>query len=119
MSDEFREAAQFQEGVAATQAAEAFARGEIVTDSGAPAPQLPPRELAEQPAMVVTSLRLPVELYQRIKAAAETRGTTMGALLREWAELELSGLEHDQPISRADALRALASIRPFDNHHAA
>lgn len=37
----------------------------------------------------------------------------MSTLLREWIELELSGLEADQPISRADALRALAAIRPL------
>ena len=33
----------------------------------------------------------------------------MSALVREWIELELTALQHDQPISRADALRALAS----------
>ena len=37
----------------------------------------------------------------------------MSALVREWIELELTALEHDQPISRADALRALASLRPL------
>jgi predicted DNA-binding protein len=106
---------------AAQQAARAFARGEIVVDQTAAVPDsdLPPRELAEQPATVVTSLRLPFELYQRLKAAAESRGATMGALLREWAELELAALEEDQPISRADALRALAGIRPFSAGRAA
>jgi hypothetical protein len=34
-------------------------------------------------------------------------------LVREWMELELSALEQDQPISRADALRALAALRPL------
>jgi len=33
-------------------------------------------------------------------------------LIREWIELELAGLEDDQPISRADALRAVAALRP-------
>jgi hypothetical protein len=37
----------------------------------------------------------------------------MSTLLREWIELELTALEHDQPISRADALRALAALRPL------
>jgi hypothetical protein len=34
-------------------------------------------------------------------------------LVREWIELELTALEDDQPISRADALRALASLLPL------
>jgi hypothetical protein len=38
----------------------------------------------------------------------------MSQLMREWAELELAALENDQPISRADALRALAGVRPID-----
>jgi hypothetical protein len=37
----------------------------------------------------------------------------MSTLVREWIELELAGLENDQPISRADALRALARLRPL------
>jgi predicted DNA-binding protein len=104
----------------AQRAAEAFARGEIVMDQSAAVPEaeVPPREMAEQPSTVVTSLRLPLELYQRLKAAAESRGATMGALLREWAELELAALENDQPISRADALRALASVRPLSGRAA-
>jgi hypothetical protein len=61
----------------------------------------PPRELADQPAMVVTSLRMPVDLYQRLKAAADRRGITMAALLRGWAELELAAVEGDRPTSTA------------------
>jgi hypothetical protein len=58
----------------------------------------PPRELAEQPAMV-TSLRMPVELYQRLKAAADRRGTTMSALLRaglrwSWPPRKATGRSH-------------------------
>jgi len=37
----------------------------------------------------------------------------MSTLVREWIELELTALEQDQPISRADALRALAALRPL------
>ena len=64
------------------------------------------------PVMVVRSLRLPFELDRRLKAAAERRGVPTSTLVREWIELELTALEDDQPISRADALRALASLRP-------
>jgi predicted DNA-binding protein len=63
--------------------------------------------------MVVRSLRLPVELDRRVKAAAEKRGVPTSTLVREWIELELTALENDQPISRADALRALAALRPI------
>lgn len=96
----------------AQRAAEAFAAG-VNFDHDAPVAELPPRELAEQPAMVVTSLRMPVDLYQRLKAAADRRGTTMAALLRGWAELELAAEEDDRPISRLAALRALTSLPPL------
>jgi predicted DNA-binding protein len=71
---------------------------------------VPPRGA---PVMVVRSLRLPFELDQRLKAAAKRRGVPTSTLVREWIELELTGLEDDQPISRADALRALAALRPM------
>jgi predicted DNA-binding protein len=104
-----------QELAAAQQAAEAFAKGAIAVDHATSVDEAdtPPRELAEQPAMVVTSLRMPVELYQRLKAAADRRGTTMAALLRGWAELELAAEEDDRPISRLEALRALTSVPPL------
>jgi predicted DNA-binding protein len=73
--------------------------------------ELPPP--ATDPVMVVRSLRLPVELDQRLKAAAVGRGIPMSTLVREWIKLELTALEQDQMISRADALRALATLRPL------
>ncbi len=74
---------------------------------------LPPPPGPEE-TMVVRSLRLPLGLDRRLKAAASARGVAMSTLLREWIELELTALEHDRPISRADALRALAALRPVD-----
>lgn len=85
-----------------------FMDGLTFSDESAELPP-PPNE----PVMVVRSLRLPVELDQRLKAAAQTRGVRMSTLVREWIELELTALEQDQPISRADALRAVASLRPL------
>ena len=73
--------------------------------------KLPPR--AGDAVMVVRSLRLPLDLDKRLKTAAEDRGVAMSTLVREWIELELTALEQDQPISRADALRALAALRPL------
>jgi predicted DNA-binding protein len=63
--------------------------------------------------MVVRSLRLPFELDRRLKSAAKHRGVPTSTLVREWIELELTALEDDQPISCADALRALAALRPM------
>jgi len=63
--------------------------------------------------MVVRSLRLPFELHERLKAAAQRRGVPTSTLVREWIELELAALEDDQPISRADALAPLAALRPM------
>ncbi len=83
-----------------------------LTFEGEPA-EVPPVPAAGEEAMVVRSLRLPLELDRRLKAAAEARGLSMSMLVREWIDLELAGLEHDQPISRADALRALAALRPL------
>jgi predicted DNA-binding protein len=84
--------------------------GRVGLGADAPDRELPPRGAA---VMVVRSLRLPVELDQRVKAAAEKRGVPTSTLVREWIELELTALEDDQPISRADALRALAALRPI------
>jgi hypothetical protein len=105
-----------QEQVSAQQAAEVFAGGDITFDheQTVEAADVPPRELAEHPTTVVTSLRMPLDLYQRLKAAADRRGTTMAALLRGWAEVELAAEENDRPISRLDAIRALSSVPPLN-----
>jgi hypothetical protein len=105
-----------QEHAAAQRAAEEFAVGDLRFDHDrtvAPA-ELPPREFGEQPTTVMTSLRMPLDLYQRLKAAADRRGTTMAALLRGWAEVELAAEENDRPISRLEAIRALSSIPPVN-----
>ena len=80
-----------------------------LTFSDRPA-ELPP--VPTDATMVVRSLRLPLDLDRRVKAAAAARNVPMSTLVREWIELELTALENDQPISRADALRALATLHP-------
>jgi predicted DNA-binding protein len=97
---------------------------ENLTFEPAPSPERERELLAslpEQgaPVMVVRSIRLPVELHERVKKVAQQRGVPATTLIREWIELELSALENDEPISRADALRALASLRPVGGNHAA
>jgi predicted DNA-binding protein len=71
----------------------------------------PPK--AGDQVMVVRSLRLPVDLDQQLKRVATDRGIAMSTLVREWIEMELAVLEQDQPISRADAMRALSTLRPL------
>ena len=86
-----------------------FMDGLRFSDETAEAPPVP-----DGAVMVVRSLRLPQDLDRRLKTAAEARGLPMSTLVREWIELELAALEDDQPISRADALRALAGLRPVN-----
>ncbi|MEV0733432.1 hypothetical protein [Polymorphospora sp. NPDC050346] len=89
-----------------------------LTFDPAPTPQqeaelldsLPP-EGAE--VMVVRSLRLPIELDDAVTAAAKANGITKTAWIRQAIEIVLTmQAEDDQPISRADALRALTLLRP-------
>jgi predicted DNA-binding protein len=81
-------------------------------DGEVPPDRIPPPPGPDNPVMVVTSLRLPLELHERLKAAAGLRGKPFSTLVREWIEQGLAGMEDDQPISRAEALRALAGLRP-------
>ncbi|WP_213455270.1 hypothetical protein [Rhizomonospora bruguierae] len=85
-------------------------------------PPMPPRQEAETLAslppegsevMVVRSLRLPMALDEAVAAAAKSTGVTKTAWIRQAVEMALTmQAEDDQPISRADALRALTLLRP-------
>lgn len=71
---------------------------------------LPP---AGSEVMVVRSLRLPVELDEAVTAAAQAAGIHKSAWIRQAIEMALAvQAEEDQPISRADAIRALTLLRP-------
>jgi predicted DNA-binding protein len=71
---------------------------------------LPP---AGSEVMVVRSLRLPVELDEAVTAAAKAAGMQKSAWIRQAIEMALAvQAEEDQPISRADAIRALTLLRP-------
>ena len=74
-------------------------------------PEIPEDEQSHT-AVVVRSLRLPMRLDRRLRAVAERRGIPASTLVRQWVECELVALEDDQLISRADAARALAAVRP-------
>ncbi|HLL66304.1 MAG TPA: hypothetical protein VK453_11235 [Micromonosporaceae bacterium] len=63
--------------------------------------------------MVVRSLRLPIEVDQAVADAARVAGVAKTAWIRQAIETSLAlQAEEDQPISRAEALRALTLLRP-------
>ncbi|HEX6970048.1 MAG TPA: hypothetical protein VF174_14735 [Micromonosporaceae bacterium] len=71
---------------------------------------LPP---AGSEVMVVRSLRLPLELDEAVTSAAKAAGVAKSTWIRQAIEMTLAmQAEEDQPISRADALRALTLLRP-------
>ncbi|KUL26318.1 hypothetical protein [Actinoplanes awajinensis] len=71
---------------------------------------LPP---AGSTVMVVRSLRLPIELDEAVAAAARVAEVPKTTWIRQAIEMALAvQAEDDQPISRAEALRALTLLRP-------
>lgn len=73
----------------------------------------------EDDMLVVTSLRIPLSLHRQLKAYADAHSAKPSVLIREWIELHLSATDEDRPISLADAIRALASLRPTEHRDAA
>ncbi|WP_146231162.1 hypothetical protein [Micromonospora sicca] len=86
-------------------AAEAFARGEVEYDETAQV-ELPPT--ADTERMVMRGVRLPVDLDQRVRAAADKAGVKPSTLIREWIELGLTELENDRSVSLSALRRAIA-----------
>ena len=79
-------------------------------DEAALLESLPP---AGSAVMVVRSLRLPLELDQAVAAAAKAAEVPKTTWIRQAIEMALAvQAEDDQPISRAEALRALTLLRP-------
>ncbi|MFJ6197092.1 hypothetical protein [Micromonospora sp. NPDC092111] len=60
--------------------------------------------------MVSRSVRLPLETYDRVRAAAEARGIGVTTLMRQWIEAGLADLDDSATVSLADVRRALASL---------
>jgi predicted DNA-binding protein len=82
---------------------------EPVPDDQVPAPLQPGEDV-----MVPRSVRWPLDLDLRIKAAAQSRGIPMSQLMREFAEAGLAAMSDDQPISRAEVMRIIAGLRPLE-----
>ncbi|GAA4732567.1 hypothetical protein [Phytohabitans rumicis] len=60
--------------------------------------------------MVSRSVRLPVETYERVRAAAEARGIGVTTLMRQWIEAGLADLDDSATVSLADVRRAIAAL---------
>jgi predicted DNA-binding protein len=60
--------------------------------------------------MVSRSVRLPLETYERVRAAAEARGIGVTTLMRQWIEAGLADLDDSATVSLADVRRALATL---------
>ncbi|MFE3279554.1 ribbon-helix-helix protein, CopG family [Nocardia sp. NPDC059239] len=82
-----------------------------------PEDQVPP-VAEDETVMVVKSLRLPLKMVEKVQDEADARGISWSELIRDWVAVELAALEDDQPISRADAMRALAALHPLNRRTA-
>ncbi|WP_327039758.1 hypothetical protein [Micromonospora maris] len=60
--------------------------------------------------MVSRSVRLPLETYERVRAAADDRGIGVTTLMRQWIEAGLADLDDSATVSLADVRRAIASL---------
>jgi hypothetical protein len=75
---------------------------------------LPPAMPVDE-SKVVRSYRIPVPLDHWLTMQASARGMTNSDLVRDLLELGRATLEaSDRSISLADAMRALATVRPLD-----
>jgi chromosomal replication initiator protein len=68
--------------------------------------ELPPA--ADTEPMVLREVRLPVDLDQRVRVAADKAGVKASILIPEWIELGLTELENDRPVSLSALRRAIA-----------
>ena len=98
------------EDVAAFMDGLTFEPAPAAQDEAALLDSLPP---AGSEVMIVRSLRLPLELDQAVATAAKAAAIPKTTWIRQAIEMALAvQAEDDQPISRAEALRALTLLRP-------
>lgn len=60
--------------------------------------------------MVSRSVRLPLDTYNRVRAAADARGIGVTTLMRQWIEAGLADLDDSPTVSLADVRRAIAAL---------
>jgi predicted DNA-binding protein len=73
----------------------------------------PPAELPVPDSdvpMVSRSVRMPLDTYERVRAAAEARGLGVTTLMRQWIEAGLTDLDDSTTVSLADVRRAIAGL---------
>lgn len=70
---------------------------------------LPPADPAA-PIMVVSSLRLPLDLKRRIDKAAEAEGMSASVFIRTAIESALSGRDKTKLVNVDDVIRAIGSV---------
>ncbi|MPZ28525.1 MAG: hypothetical protein GEV12_19525 [Micromonosporaceae bacterium] len=71
--------------------------------------QLPPAD-PDAPITVVTSLRMPLELKQRVEAAAAADGMSTSTFMRHALEKVLAGRDRTNLVNVDDVIRALRSL---------
>ncbi|HEU4426922.1 MAG TPA: ribbon-helix-helix protein, CopG family [Pilimelia sp.] len=71
---------------------------------------LPPPPEPNAPMTVVTSLRLPLDLKQRIDAAAEAEGMSASTFIRRAVESVLAGRDKTNLVNLDDVIRAIRSV---------
>jgi predicted DNA-binding protein len=73
-----------------------------------PSAEIPPPD-TDVP-MVSRSVRLPLDTYERVRAAADARGLGVTTLMRQWIEAGLADLDDSSTVSLADVRRAIAAL---------
>ncbi|MEU6587459.1 CopG family transcriptional regulator [Nocardia sp. NPDC046763] len=89
--------------------ATAFLNG-LTFDDTAPVPELPPTADEIETGMVTTSVKLPAELRQRVKATAAEHCITASMLIRQYIEMGLAAEDPNRMIRFADVVRVLSSL---------
>ena len=96
----------------------AFVDGLVFSDETVAEEDLPPLAAPDQDPLVPRSFKLPLRLDRGLEELAKARGITKSDLVREYLEIQYAAelaarRGGEELISRADALRALAALRPL------
>src|SRR6266536_594107 len=110
--------------LAAAQAGEDIDERSGVGEWEASTQPMEPSEHPEGTVLVGRSLRMSMDTYQRIRAAATARGTTWSALVREWIDQVLAAAESGSaPDPIAELHRSIdaatRALRALERHPAA
>lgn len=69
-----------------------------------------PKAEPDEPIMVVHSVRLPVELAQRVRVAAEDEGVTVSEFIRNGLASIMAGRDRSNLVNLEDVIRAVRSL---------